>query len=122
MLKIAADRILGCLRVSDLAARIGGDEFAVLLRNPQSLADTAAVAERIVATFHDPVQVRNVAVECTVSVGVAEARTPSEYATLMGRADTAVYAAKAAGKNTWRPDRPSRQSIGNHRLDLLWSG
>jgi diguanylate cyclase (GGDEF)-like protein len=102
ILRIAADRILGCLRPADVAARLGGDEFAVLLRNPQSVAEAEDMAERIGATFRGSVYLRDTRIECTVSIGLAEATTAGEYATLMRRADVALYAAKAAGKNTWR--------------------
>ena len=102
LLKIAADRILGCLRHDDVAARLGGDEFAALLRDPRSVAEARILAQRMVDAFHRPIYVRDMPVDCTVSVGLAGARTPGEYASLMRRADVAVYAAKAAGKNTWR--------------------
>jgi diguanylate cyclase (GGDEF)-like protein len=105
VLKIAADRIRGCLRHHDLAARLGGDEFAVLLRDPQSVADAETIAECIVTTFRRPVRIRHKMIVCTVSVGLADATATGEYATLMRRADVAVYAAKAAGKNAWRRHR-----------------
>lgn len=102
LLTIAADRILGCLRRDDVAARLGGDEFAVLLSNLASVEAARDLAERVVKVFRRPVQLRDTSVTCTVSVGLADARTPDEYHTLLHRADTALYAAKAAGKNTWR--------------------
>jgi diguanylate cyclase (GGDEF)-like protein len=119
LLQVAANRIRGCLRHHDVAARLGGDEFAVLLRNPHSVADAEAVAECIVTTFRTPVHIRRATIECTVSVGLAEATTSGEYATLMRRADVAVYVAKAAGKNTWRRYRDDPAGASDAQLARL---
>jgi diguanylate cyclase (GGDEF)-like protein len=103
-----ADRMQACLRPHDRLARIGGEEFAVLLHG--ATADAAgAVAERLRAAVDaDP------ACRATVSVGVA-ARAPGEpLDRVLHRADAALYAAKTAGRNRVdvapadAPDRPRR--------------
>jgi diguanylate cyclase (GGDEF)-like protein len=119
ILKITADRILGCVRQHDIAARLGGDEFAVLLRNPKSVAQAETIAERIVTTFRSPVYLCDTTILCTVSIGLAEATTTGEYATMMRRADVAVYAAKTAGKDTWcryRDNLPGPSDTDRARL------
>ncbi len=110
LLKVAAERILGCLRRDrDLAARLGGDEFAVLLRDLHTVAAARDVAARLVDAFRHSVELNEVAINCSVSIGLAQAGTPQEYDSVLRRADTALYAAKAIGKNSWReyePDLP----------------
>jgi diguanylate cyclase (GGDEF)-like protein len=123
LLKVAAERILGCLRRDrDLAARLGGDEFAVLLRNLHTVAAARDVAARVLTAFRRPVHIHDVAINCSVSIGLADASTRSEYTTLLRRADTALYAAKAVGKDSWReyepdlPDSPQDEVSAIHRL------
>ena len=92
------------VRKSDLAARYGGEEFAVLLIGA-GLAEGLELAERIrraMAEHPSPAAGRTLAV--TVSVGVAEARITKTFGEadlddLLARADAAMYAAKAAGRN-----------------------
>ncbi len=111
LLKVTAERIQGCLRRDfDLAARLGGDEFAVLLRRLHTVAAARDVAARLVSAFEQPIQIRGVGVSCSVSVGLADATSPDAYATVLKRADAALYAAKAAGKNAWREYRPNLPS------------
>ncbi|QJE01772.1 GGDEF domain-containing protein [Massilia forsythiae] len=111
----AGDRVLveivartgALLRSRDLGGRLGGEEFAVLL--PATAADTALhTAERLRAALqcvaHDPSVERGAddaaaAIGYTVSIGVATLAPGETVADLLSRADTALYAAKAAGRN-----------------------
>ncbi|MYL83760.1 diguanylate cyclase [Desulfovibrio aerotolerans] len=96
--------LAGAVRKSDLAARYGGEEFAVLLIGA-GLAEGLELAERIrraMAEQPSPAGERTLAV--TVSVGVAEVRRSQAFGEadlddLLARADAALYAAKAAGRN-----------------------
>lgn len=85
-----------CMRPGDLAARWGGDEFMVIL--PKSrLDDAKALAERIRKKIAKiPAEV---GFKVTLSVGVVEHRAGETPATLMARADQALYRSKAAGKD-----------------------
>ena len=87
------------IRTVDYCARIGGEEFAVLL--PDAGADTAlAVAERLRAALDRSLPAPNGrAVAYTVSIGVAMLEEGESFTSLMARADKALYAAKAAGRN-----------------------
>jgi diguanylate cyclase (GGDEF)-like protein len=102
-----AERIRGALRAGDTLARMGGDEFAVLLEDggPQD-GDraAAAVAERVVAVMDEPFLVAGSRVEVGLSVGVASVSTDhraqgsAAAESLLARADIALYTAKRGGK------------------------
>jgi diguanylate cyclase (GGDEF)-like protein len=95
------------VRDFDVAARLGGEEFAVLL--PQTKADAAAaVAARMRATLADtriPVA-QGAEVRLTASFGIAESTPDQTTDELLRRADDALYAAKRAGKNRFVVDTP----------------
>lgn len=92
-------RIRIALRLTDIAARFGGEEFSVLL--PDSDADRARiVAERIrLAIGEEPVDAGGVPVRVTVSIGVTELVTGEPIAEAMQRADRALYSAKRSGRD-----------------------
>ena len=97
------------IRTVDYCARIGGEEFAVLL--PDAGADTAlAVAERLRAALDRSLPAPNGrAVAYTVSIGVAMLAEGESVSSLLARADAALYAAKAGGRNrVVRADMPPR--------------
>lgn len=100
VLRSFGERVLARLRGADLAGRIGGEEFLLVL----SETDTEGalhLAERIRSAMADsPHLLPNGPLEATCSVGVAE-RIPSDRSPgdLMGRADAALYAAKTSGRN-----------------------
>lgn len=117
LLKATAERLSSCLRRDhDMAARLGGDEFAILLRSLHTIAAAREVASRVVNAFRRPIHVQDVAVNCTVSVGLASAVKPDEYDSLLRRADVAVYAAKAAGRDRWA-ENPSTAPATYHGAD-----
>jgi diguanylate cyclase (GGDEF)-like protein len=97
------DILRSSTRASDIAGRIGGDEFLVLLPETDA-AGAATVAERLVATFRNSLlgsaQSKEVAGETSISVGIASGEEgPLTAAQLLSRADAALYHAKRAGKN-----------------------
>jgi len=118
LLVIAAERLGSCLRAQDVAARIGGDEFAVLLENVD--ARTASeVAERVVASLHLPYSVDMEQVSLHASVGVVVAADDDDNAEdLLARADIAMYRAKEQGKGRWEMfAAPLQQAVvERHRL------
>ncbi|WP_229455256.1 diguanylate cyclase [Massilia sp. KIM] len=101
--------ILGdTFREVDVVARIGGEEFAVLLPSTD-LACAAVVAERLRASVaSQPARYEGQAIACTVSAGVAASVDGAENVDqLLKRADQALYAAKRGGRNRverWRPE------------------
>lgn len=108
LLKDVASRMLACVRESDTVARIGGDEFVVLLRNIDNAEDALHVAEKIRAALASPFPIdgRDIRIGCCVGIAVypEHGRNESE---LSARADAAMYAAKHAGGNTVRLAKPA---------------
>jgi diguanylate cyclase (GGDEF)-like protein/PAS domain S-box-containing protein len=112
--------LLATFRLVDVVARVGGEEFAVLLPSCE-LDGALTVAERLRAmVMRHPVGFDGAAIEYTISAGVAVCDGEAlSLETLMKRADQAMYAAKAGGRNRveyWAPERaaaldqPERQA------------
>ncbi|NEU12324.1 sensor domain-containing diguanylate cyclase [Methylobacterium sp. BTF04] len=100
-LKDASARLRTVCAEADLVARIGGDEFAVVLSASVDARACETLAETIVAALKWPVERggRRLVLGASVGIARADACSASE---LFTRADTALYAAKAAGRNTFR--------------------
>ena len=100
VLTVFAASLHRCLGANDLAGRIGGEEFAILLPEKGEAA-ALALAERIRVVFADAAaEIGGHAVAATVSIGVAASRIGGhDLGGLLGRADGALYQAKEAGRN-----------------------
>jgi diguanylate cyclase (GGDEF)-like protein len=101
VLRMVATRLTQSIRKSDLAVRLGGDEFAVMLSHAGSDA-AAAFAGKLIDILSAPYPVGALRLEISASIGIAaypESGTASE--TLLQQADTAMYKAKAAGKQCY---------------------
>ena len=98
-----AQRLLSLLRQTDTVSRLGGDEFVVLLDNPANEQEVARIAMRIVSSLNAVMDIGPHRAVVGVSVGIArypiDGCTPAE---LLKSADTAMYAAKAAGKGSFQ--------------------
>ncbi|OWV96173.1 GGDEF domain-containing protein [Rhizobium sp. R693] len=100
VLKIFAAELAANCRTGDTAARLGGEEFALVLQ--EVIPDRAEiVAERIRKAFAGrEIYLEDETLKCTVSVGVAPGRsTPVDFDTMLSVADKALYTAKRAGRN-----------------------
>jgi diguanylate cyclase (GGDEF)-like protein/PAS domain S-box-containing protein len=104
LLKRVAEVLQGLVRNTDTVARLGGDEFVVLIENPPGdRDDLVQIAARVVESIGQPMTLRGNAVQVGASVGLALHPTDGDTAEqLMKHADMAMYAAKSAGKNTYR--------------------
>lgn len=107
LLKEVATRIRRCIRKSDTAIRLGGDEFIVLLPEVSAPDNAQAVAEKIIQIIGEPIELPGGQARVGASIGIALMQSP-EITTedLMHQADTAMYEAKRRGKNRsflWNP-------------------
>ena len=123
LLQAAAERLRKCLRDCDMAARFGGDEFAVLQIGLAGPHEAGTLAERIVTLLSEPYDIDGQLVEIGASVGIALAPIDGETAEqLLGNADIALYQAKEDGRRTFRFFQPGMGvSLRAHRaleLDL----
>lgn len=95
-----AKRIRKCLCSSDVVARIGGDEFTVLLSNISDMKEVEIVAQRMIESFREAIELEGKLFNLSCSVGIAlfpsSGRNIDE---LLKRADIALYAVKEKGRN-----------------------
>ena len=107
VLKAFAARLQQSVRTTDTVARLGGDEFVIILEGVNDVRELQIVARKIVDNVTRPLEVEGRALTLTTSIGIAFRRAilaadKATAETLIGRADAALYAAKKAGRNTWR--------------------
>jgi len=92
-------RLRGDLRATDVAARIGGDEFGILLTDIAGPEFAVTVAERLLARLSEPIEIAGMTVEVGASIGIAvDSASMRSVDDLLGDADIAMYQAKALGK------------------------
>jgi|GEM_PF-6579446 len=102
LLKDTAVKLAQCVREMDTIARLGGDEFIVFLNSFEDAQSAQQIAERIREKFNSPRQILGNDLFVTASVGIAT--YPNDGNTLddlLKNADTAMYAAKQSGRNTY---------------------
>jgi len=103
VLQWTAKRLRSCVREGDTMARIGGDEFAVLVAAVDDERQASALAERMIAAMRDPFVIDDQQLQLGVSIGIALHKEgdidPEE---LLQAADKAMYRAKMAGGNAYR--------------------
>jgi diguanylate cyclase (GGDEF)-like protein len=100
LLTQVAGRLVGAVRTGDTVARMGGDEFTLLLPGVQTEADASAVATNLLEAFGQPFSVGDHELFITASVGIALYPTDgARYETLLKHADIAMYRAKGRGGN-----------------------
>jgi diguanylate cyclase (GGDEF)-like protein/PAS domain S-box-containing protein len=103
LLKVIASRLRACVRGDDFIARIGGDEFCVLLQEIAEPREAAAVAQKLVYELARPYRIGEHSVSCGASVGIAcVPQDGHDVATLLRLADAAMYRAKEAGRNGYQ--------------------
>ncbi len=100
LLIMVADRIRGCLRQSDSAARIGGDEFVVLLSTITAENNAVMIAEKIREVLNQPFEIDGLSLSISSSIGISIYPDQADSVkTLTEKADIAMYYAKAGGRN-----------------------
>jgi len=100
LLNLVATRLRGAVNEVDTVARIGGDEFVLVLGPAAGKPDAQGVAERVIGAMKAPVTIAGVPLHISTSVGIAfypgDATAPDK---LLARADAAMYCAKQRGRN-----------------------
>ena len=100
LLKGMSVRLIGCLREVDTVARIGGDEFVVILEGIQREEEASVAAKRMIDALSQPYSFKNESLYCTTSIGVSMYPADGSLADeLIKNADLAMYHAKQMGKN-----------------------
>ena len=95
-----AHRVQSVMRGHDLLARMGGDEFTMLLDRLHSAAEAVAIADRVVEAFAAPFELSGRRLNVSASIGIATNLNPDEDAeALLSNADAAQYRAKQRGRN-----------------------
>lgn len=98
-----SNRLMQCVRVRDTVGRLGGDEFAVILLMPQGPQGASRVATKIRNALDAPFNLKGHEVTVTASIGITLSPNDAvDAATLLKYADTAMYQAKHAGRDTYR--------------------
>lgn len=102
LLSLAAQRMQGMLRESDFIARVGGDEFIIILQSGDELELVGIIASQLIAFLGEPFSIGSIACKVGVSVGVAYYPMDGKDAgQLIHNADQAMYVAKRNGKNQY---------------------
>lgn len=95
IIRVCAERLSLCLRRSDLVARMGGDEFTLLLSHIENNTDVARIAEKIIALISEPAEINGYEVVVGCSIGIAVYPQGGRDAeSLLKNADMAMYKAK----------------------------
>jgi diguanylate cyclase (GGDEF)-like protein/PAS domain S-box-containing protein len=103
LLKAVASRLRGCVRDTDTISRQGGDEFLIVLPEVADADAVAAVATKVLARMREPFVIDGLELAAPVSAGIAVYPDDgTDFVTLLKKADTAMYHAKEAGRNTYR--------------------
>ena len=122
LLRAVAGRLQGCLRGFETVARVGGDEFALLVEwaeGQDRSTGSAIVAERVLESIAVPFEVAGRTVSMTVSIGIAHARSGQPIDHLLRDADFAMYASKECGHGGYRYFHPDLQQQGADRLERV---
>ena len=100
VLRVTAGRLLEVVRADDTAARIGGDEFVMVLGELKNGLHAGLTGTRVIKSITRPIPWREIKVRVSASLGIAVAPTDGlDAETLLKKADDAMYVAKKSGKN-----------------------
>jgi len=120
LLRMAAGQLKEIVGDAGLVARIGGDEFMVMLSGPEAGRTAERLAERIVDQMRQPFNISGHDLFSTASIGIS--RYPddgSEIGELVKKADTAMYRAKQQGRNRLETYSVAMEEAVKERLDIV---
>jgi diguanylate cyclase (GGDEF)-like protein len=119
LLQLVADRLRACVRETDSVARLGGDEFTIVLNNIRETDAIGRLAQKLVTVLSRPFNVDGFEFFLTASIGISVfPGDGSDVDTLVRAADTAMYRAKAGGKNRYEFYLPQMNERMLERMEL----
>jgi diguanylate cyclase (GGDEF)-like protein len=119
LLKSVAASLAGCAGTNDFVARLGGDEFAIIQTDVENSDDIMKLVSHIFAAIRTTYECLGHQVTTDASIGIAIApQDGSDLDQILKNADLAMYAAKAAGRRTWRFFEPEMEAEMRARRDL----
>ena len=121
MLKAAGSRLRDNIRDADTVARIGGDEFTVILEELVNVAEAERVAQKLISAFEKPLELsdrQDVVISPSIGISIYpdHAQTPTD---LLKFADTAMYQAKERGRKTWMVYTETMDAAARMRATLV---
>ena len=119
LLQAVAQRLVKSTRFSDTVARLGGDEFAILLEAISTTAEVERLAASLIEKLDQPFVLNATEVRVSASIGVAFSTQEASAEALLSKADTAMYFAKAAGKNRFITFEPAMQEMLQEKTRLV---
>jgi diguanylate cyclase (GGDEF)-like protein/PAS domain S-box-containing protein len=119
LLRQVSERLKTCVRQEDSMARVGDDEFTLLIMRPSNVGDVTAVARKILQAVAQPMTVDGNEFNITTSIGIAfYPQDGADADSLLKNADTALYQAKEAGRNSFQLCSPFLARKAAERLTL----
>jgi diguanylate cyclase (GGDEF)-like protein len=119
LLRAVAERFKSCARDCDTVSRLGGDEFAILMDNLKHSHDADVIAQRIGEAMRLPFEIQGRDLIVSVSIGIAIfPRDDQDTGALLTKADAAMYAVKANGRNGYRSYIPGLSMYSLDRMSL----
>ena len=118
-LQIVSGRLKDCVRDTDTVARMGGDEFTIILPLINNSQHVVSIAEKILQHIVDPIKLKNKDLFISTSIGIAIfPYDASDAEELVQNADTALYRAKEKGKNLYQFFSPEMNMFVKERLSV----
>lgn len=121
LLQAVADRLRQCTRTTDTVSRQGGDEFLLILTDVAGTDDITAVTDKILDVLNITFDIEGKELSTSTSMGIAVYPDDGrDIETLLKHADTAMYHAKEAGRNTYRffTEQMNIDAIEHHRIRI----
>ena len=119
LLRVAAMRLKAHVREGDVLARVGGDEFALVMQELKKKEDIPVIAQKVLRIVAEPIDVDGHRLYVTTSIGIAVYPDDGlDAETLLKNADNAMYRAKAEGRNTYELSTEEMSRAMQERLTL----
>jgi diguanylate cyclase (GGDEF)-like protein/PAS domain S-box-containing protein len=118
LLRSFAHRLVQCTRAGDTVARLGGDEFAVLIDHAPNVDAARAVANQIIESCRQPLEIDGRPLRIGASIGIAVSDRVSNVERLLRNADAAMYSAKAHGKGHAEVFQPEMLRAARRRIRI----